>query len=189
MTDDLKELESHVDQFLAAAREQHAAHRTLPALALVYTIIDVVGSLERKEEEGTRKAFVRWVETNLLPDHRLPCTGLELYAARCGVLHSLTPDADLVTRGEARRLAYAWGKGSADDLREIAKRLKRADVVAIHVGDFIDAVEGAFRSYLQKVAADGERLKLALSRTSKWFANLPMEVAADFLQRTAGRAT
>ncbi len=183
----LDDLRAHVDQFLTAAREQHAARRTLPALALVYTIIDVLGSLERKEGEGTRKAFVRWVDTHLLPDELLPCTALELYAARCGVLHSLTPDADLVTRGEARRLAYAWGKGSAADLREIARRLKRKDVVAIHVGDFIEAVDTAFRSYLEKAGADKDRLKVALKRSSKWFANLPMEVAADFLRRTTGR--
>jgi hypothetical protein len=185
----LEDLKSHIDQFLTAAREQHAAYRTLPALALVYTIIDVLGSLERKEGEGTRKAFVRWVQAHLLPDELLPCTALDLYAARCGVLHSLTPDADLVTKGEARRLAYAWGKGSAADLGEIARRLKRKDVVAIHVGDFIDAVDTAFKSYLRELGGNEERLKVALKRSSKWFANLPMEVAADFLKRTAGRAT
>jgi len=85
-------------------------------------------------------------------------------------------------------LAYAWGKGSAADLREIVKRLDRKDVVAIHVGDFIEAVEVAFKSYLDELSTDEERLKVALKRSSKWFANLPMEVAADFLKRTAGRA-
>ncbi|SRR6266571_1558541 len=184
----LDDLKSHVDQFLTAARQQHASYRSLPALALVYTIIDVLGSLERREGEGTRKAFIRWVEAQLLPDELLPCTALDLYAARCGVLHSLTPDADLVKNGEARRLAYAWGKGSAADLREIAKRLKREDVIAIHVGDFIDAVDAAFRSYLA-LGADEERLKLALKRSSQWFGNLPIEIAAEFLSRTAGGGT
>lgn len=184
----LEDLKSHVDQFLTAARQQHEAYRTLPALALIYTIIDVLGSLERKEGEGTRKAFIRWVEAHLLPDELLPCTALDLYAARCGVLHSLTPDADLVRKREARRLAYAWGKGSAADLREIARRLKREDVIAIHVGDFIDAVDAAFKSYLEELGASEERLRLALKRSSQWFANLPMEVAADFLRRTAESA-
>jgi len=182
----LEDLKSHVEQFLTAAREQHAAYRILPALALVYTIIDVLGSLERKEE-GTRKAFVRWVDAHLLPDERLPCTALDLYAARCGILHSLTPDADLVTQGEARRLAYAWGKGSAADLREIARRLKRKEVIAIHVGDFIEAVATAFTKYIEELAADEGRLNMALKRSSVWFANLPMEVGAEFLRRTSGR--
>jgi hypothetical protein len=74
-------------------------------------------------------------------------------------------------------------------LREIARRLKREDVIAIHVGDFIEAVDAAFKSYLEELGASEERLGLALKRSSQWFANLPMEVAADFLKRTEGRAS
>jgi hypothetical protein len=183
----LEKLKSHLGKFFAAARAEHDAHRSLPSLALVYTIIDILGSLERVEGEGTRKSFVRWVDSYLLPNAGLPCNALDLYAARCGILHALTPEADLVKKGEARRLAYAWGTGSAEDLREIGKRLERSDVVAIHVGDLISGVHEALDRYLSAVSSDAKRLAEIDSRSSQWFAMLPLEIATQYLARTGGQ--
>jgi hypothetical protein len=39
--------------------------RFLPCLCLLYSGIDVVASLERRPDEGTKSAFVRWVEENI----------------------------------------------------------------------------------------------------------------------------
>ena len=81
-----------------------AKHRTLPALILIYATIDIVASLQRREGEGTRSSFVRWVESYLTPAAELDCSGIDLYAARCGILHTLTAEADLVHKGEAKRV-------------------------------------------------------------------------------------
>ena len=40
---------------------------------------------------------------------RFGVSGLDLYAARCGVLHTYTMDSRLSTEGKAKRILYAWG--------------------------------------------------------------------------------
>src|SRR5271167_3287926 len=92
----------HVIQQLEAIENCLANRRIVPCLCLLYTVIDVIASLERKPEEGTRAAFVHWVGENMLKTYPLPCTALELYAARCGVLHTFTPDSELSRHGKAR---------------------------------------------------------------------------------------
>ena len=62
----------------------------------------MASSLDRKEGEGTKAAFLRWCDSYLLASKALPCNSLELYGARCGVLHAGSPDSDLSRLGKAR---------------------------------------------------------------------------------------
>src|SRR4051812_8319969 len=99
----------------------------LPALILLYTGFDVMGSVESQPGEGTRASFTRWVEKYVLVQGTLPCTALDLYAARCGVLHTFTAEADLVANQKARRIIYAWGTGNQDDLQTAVQDLGKTD--------------------------------------------------------------
>jgi hypothetical protein len=62
-----------------------------PALILIYSGIDTVGWLDSSEDYATRTSFMKWVDAYLLQAKPLQCTALELYAARCGLLHTFTP--------------------------------------------------------------------------------------------------
>jgi hypothetical protein len=42
----------------------------------------------------------------MAPTAKLGCSPLELYSARCGLLHALTPETRLTKDGRARRFAY-----------------------------------------------------------------------------------
>jgi hypothetical protein len=181
----LSHVAAQVRELLAAARAEHAAHRCTAAVALAYMVIDVLGSLERAEREGTRWSFVRWVDAYLLPNDDIACTATDLYAGRCGVLHTLTPDADLIKRGEARRIVYAWGSGRVADLRELARRIDRDDI-AIHVGTLIEAVETGFERFVSEVEADPTRRAFVERRSAAWFGNLPVDVGAAILDATGG---
>jgi hypothetical protein len=69
--------------------------RVLPALALLYAGLDIVASLERAPDERPKPAFLRWVNSYMKPDERLGCTAVELYGARCGILHASSAESDL----------------------------------------------------------------------------------------------
>src|SRR5437016_5607270 len=94
--------------------------RFLPCLALLYTGLDVMASLESQPSEGTKAAFVRWVDKYFLKAQPLPCNATELYAARCGILHTFTAESDLSRQGKARMLIYAWGNAAVEDLAQTA---------------------------------------------------------------------
>ncbi len=103
----LKTFERHMDTLFGAINSCEANKFVLPALMLIYSGIDILASLERRKGEGTKASFTRWVDEYLLKAVSLPCTSLELYAARCGILHTLTPESDLSRKGKAREVGYA----------------------------------------------------------------------------------
>ncbi len=154
--------------------------RVMPSLVLLYTAIDVVASLERRHDEGTRASFTRWVDSYLLNRRSLGCTPLELYAARCGVLHTFTAESDLSRAGKTREVVYAWGNQKKEDLQE-AIRLTNRDWVALHVGDLIDAFREALLLYVEEIEKDPGRQKLVEKRAGVWLTNMNPELLHKFL--------
>ena len=74
-----------------------------PALILIYTGIDIAGWLDAESDDTpVQESFIGWAQRYLLSAKPLPCTAIELYSARCGLLHTLTPDSRLSTTGDAR---------------------------------------------------------------------------------------
>jgi hypothetical protein len=154
--------------------------RILPCLTLVYAGIDVIASLEKRDGERTKAAFVRWVDGYLLKAKPLPCTALDLYAARCGVLHTFTGESDLLRKGKVRRILYAWGTAEAADLTEASRGIGRLDV-AIHVRDLIDAFRTGLADYLDDVSKHPARQRTLEAGASLWFCHMDQSVVRKFL--------
>jgi hypothetical protein len=161
--------------------------RVLPALALLYSGMDIVAGLERASDEGTQAAFVRWSDRYLLPSGPLPCNSLELYGARCGILHTYTPDSDLFRKGRVRRIVYAWGKAVPASLDEAATRLNRTDMISIHVEDLLKAFRAAIFAWFNEIIQDPDRLAQVEKHTGLWFSSLPIEFLNEFLAQVPPR--
>ena len=156
--------------------------RVLPCLALLYTGLDVMASLDRQPHESQKAAFLRWVNRYVLRPQPLSCTAVELYAARCGILHAFTAESDLSLQGKARKLIYAWGSAAAEDLAKTTTLLKRDDLVSVHVRDLIDAFRHGIADYVQELESDGHRRDLAVSRAGLWFSNMQSDLIRQFLR-------
>lgn len=126
----------------------------LPTLALVYSGIDTMAWLGLPDEQHdvTGEDFIQWVDRYLLPGSGLGCAALDLYSARCGVLHSMSAESRAVRRGAAKRLLYAWGNHKAEDLQRMAD-LVDPSIMAVQV----EALVRAFRSAISTFAGDLER--------------------------------
>jgi hypothetical protein len=78
------------------------------AIILIYSGIDTMARLAMDAAKtGVEKSdFIAWVDRYI----HFPCkeqlTGLDLYAARCAVLHTYTTDSGLSRAGKARRIGY-----------------------------------------------------------------------------------
>lgn len=82
----------------------------LPTLVLLYSAIDISAWMTNEDPKaGVGKRFMAWVDQYLLKATPMDCTAADLYAARCGIVHTLSPDSDLSDKGKARRICYAWG--------------------------------------------------------------------------------
>jgi len=179
----LKTFERHMDTLFAAIDSCEANRFILPALMLIYSGIDIVASLERRKGEGTKASFTRWVDKYLLKTVSLPCTSLELYAARCGILHALTPESDLSRKGKARKVLYAWGTGKAPALQEAGKRLGY-DYPVIHLSQLKQAFRKGVDLFLKEASQDRERVKRISEGAGPWFSELSLQMVDTYLSHT-----
>lgn len=124
----------------------------MPSLILIYTLIDTLAWASSDKNTGVRKSFEAWVTKWLLSS--LPCTATELYAARCGILHTLTSKADLTKGGKVREIAYAWGTAKSENLQDVIEHFKNKQLVAVHVNVLFQAVRLAMVAMLEKSDAD-----------------------------------
>lgn len=69
----------------------------------------------------------------MLKPGTLSCTEADLYAAKCSVVHSFTPDSDLTKAGKARVIGYAFGSANVDKLDQAAVFAGQSDQVNVHV--------------------------------------------------------
>jgi hypothetical protein len=148
---------------------------------LIYSGIDIIASLERKKGEKTKDSFTRWVDEYLIKSVPLPCTALELYAARCGILHTLTDESDLSKKGHARKIIYAWGTGKAGDLQKTAQYLGH-NCIAIHISELIIAFKKGVEFFLKDVSQDPNRAKsISEKYADLWFSNTSLEQVDECL--------
>jgi hypothetical protein len=105
------------------------------AVGLMFAAIDALSALTRPIDSAdtSRSVFIDWTTRYLEPEKRLACTAEELYAARCGVLHTYSADSRLARTNGTRRLVYEWERGPrADEAAELPDNAIRVRVEALH---------------------------------------------------------
>lgn len=112
----------------------------------------------------------------------LPCTALELYAVRCGILHTFTAESDLSRSGSSPKLAYAWGTAKSGDLQTAARLLNRDDLVAVHVEDLVQLFRHGVADYLDEVSQDPAREATLQKQVSLWFTHLDKSIVENMVR-------
>jgi len=142
-----------------------------PALLLAYTLIDVAGWLN-SDEKSVKVRFTDWVEKYMFPNSTLLCSSLELYAARCGLLHNYSATSDL-TSTEVRRIFYAWRPSRVEDLANLIELYKQMrsrlgqdaeQIVALQAEDIISALQNGVNKFLSDIADDSDRATRAYAK-------------------------
>jgi hypothetical protein len=165
-------LKEHTEHLLGAISKCVRSGFHLPALMLIYSTIDVMAWLDRDEEANdvTRSDFLRWADTYLLPDSDLGCTAIDLYAARCAILHSYSAESRLTREGIAKTVYYAWGTAREETLRAaVAQSSLRGKVRVVHISNLLKALRKALAEFIH---ASGH-LPLIQERIAKFYTIAP----------------
>lgn len=108
-------------QIIAATELCIGANLNTPALILLYSAIDAASWLCAQDPTGPVKTyFVAWVEKYMLAAGRVECSALDLWAARCGIVHTLSASSRLSREGKVHEIVYVNRGGN----REILDRLE-----------------------------------------------------------------
>jgi glycogen debranching enzyme len=157
----------------------------IPALVLIYSAVDTTCWLDSTEAFSTRNDFIRWVENYLLKVKPMKCTAIDLYAARCGLLHTSTPDSQLSSSGKARVINYAWGKAKVEDVQRLIDLKNRSnESVAVHVNELYQAWLSGLALWGQDLDKDSDRSDRVLAKAKKFFAELGVGTMSEILSAT-----
>lgn len=158
----------------------------LPALVMIYTSIDSVSWLANNNPKlSVKDAFTKWVDEWMLKnqdiDKLINCSSKELYAARCGLLHTLTPESDLTQRG-VRKTAYSWGKAENSKLEElIVLQGQQNQITAVNLETLLNSFREAMADYLDHVYNNKELKDHFLEKAKLHFATLSIDKVDSFL--------
>lgn len=164
----------------------------LPALLLAYTLIDITGWLSC-DDGNVRERFTVWVDRYLLPNSSLRCNSIDLYGARCGLLHNYSASSDLSASGKARRLFYAWRPTPVADQAELISLYeemtvelgnKPEQIVAIQAEDLINALKMGVDKFLAEIANDPQRSARVYSKAE----NLMVEQSDSYMRELIAAA-
>jgi hypothetical protein len=154
------------------------------ALILIYSGIDTVGWLDSNEEFATKRSFTNWVDTYLLKVKPLACSSLDLYAARCGLLHTFTPESQLRSSGKARYICYAWGTAAVQDLKRTLELTNNSDkCVVVHVNDLVEAWQSGVLCFCEELDKDPDRKSKVCKKADRFFAELGLDTISNILSR------
>jgi hypothetical protein len=124
------------------------------AVALIYSCIDSLAALTRppNQPDTTRVEFINWVNRYLIPSHHLSCSAEDIYGARCGILHTYSPDSRMRRKGQAQALVYYWKSGPPPN----ATIPLPPDAIIIALEDLISTLEQAVENFLTDIAVDDD---------------------------------
>ena len=140
-----------------------------------------MASLDSVPDESNQASFVRWVDRYLLSDGSISCAALDIYAARCGVVHAFSADSKLHRDGRANRICYAWGIAKAEDLKRASAALGYQDL-SLHIDDLVIAFRRAVANHLDMIESDALARERFDNAIGMWFSNLNRRNMDDFLK-------
>lgn len=140
-----------MSDILVTVKDLLDKRRLFPALVLLYSALDILGSLIRPKTnaDSSSKDFQMWVNRYLLRDPLLPATSVDLWGARCGILHTNSPNSPKSRRGRSKSIHYVIGD---KDFAAFAQQTLPTDSPSVIVD--VDILFAAFTDGIAAFARD-----------------------------------
>lgn len=148
------------------------AGKWLQALVVLYSAIDTLAWSTRSGGDVTRSDFCDWVSAHMAPSNQLGCTAEDLYAARCGLLHSGASESRLSREGKATELWYATSSDRVAWLQKFASK-KGLSVKVLGITELVEAFADGARQFVEDLGADRQREEQVNDRVRRWLGFVP----------------
>ncbi len=176
MRSEFENLQENIIIHLAAIEHCIKKIFIIPGLILIYSGIDIMAWLYRPENQPDvqRLDFIEWSEKFLLPGSELSCDAIDLYSARCALIHSNIPKSRLTREGIAKQLSYAWGPAKVSVLQKVIEDKGTSSTdVAVHVDTLFEAFTKAIGNYMNYLSENPEKREIVLARAKLYYRNFP----------------
>ncbi len=168
---DFDALKNNLDNIIKSIELCLNAKLKIPSLILLYSGIDIIAWLNRpnSKEYSSKKYFINWADNYLLANPNIKCKAIDLYAARCAIIHSYSFSSRLSEEGKAKEIYYAWGKANVKSLQNDIDSRSKKNAIAIHINDFLEAFKEGVEKFKLFIKNDKEKGKIVCGRANKYF--------------------
>lgn len=142
------------------------------SLVIIYSTIDTCGLLDAPPQQtaASSTSFKDWVKKYVLVYPGLEFNEIDLWGARCAVLHTFTSESNLSNEGKARELQYYTGDKSAPHIQQFISFTKNHEGgkhLPVHYGDLAEAVFDGMKAFIPDLAASCQTSPAHLARLRK----------------------
>jgi len=139
----------------------------LASIILMYCYINAMASLTmpEKQKKVTGKDFKEWVKKYMKADSNQPYQyrGVDLWGARCGLVHRYQPHSNLSDKGECKLFLYTSRKN------HVYNPSKSENVVIISAPRMVRDFYGAMKNFMGDLLKDGELIEKTNRRFQRLF--------------------
>jgi hypothetical protein len=144
----------------------------VPALVVLYALVDGMAWLYMPDgqDDVTKVDFEAWARDFLDPRARLHCTKMDLYGARCAVVHSQIMDSRLARQSSATHVWYQIQRDGI--LLAPLRQVSNAEPVTTGVEQLADTVGDGVAQFLRRVSEDSDLRRRVEGRVALYFDEL-----------------
>ena len=145
--------------------------RLIPVLILVYSGIDNISNLVETENKPAGQIFKDWVKRWMLTKYPLPCNELDIWSARCGLVHQQVSESNLTRGGSAKEIFYSHGGADPEDLQLVISKARR-NAVTVVIEDLIYSFKNGMIDCVNEIENDPIRKNSFEMKVAKLFVSV-----------------
>lgn len=168
-----EKLHSFISEQIEALRLLGDNKLFIPYLMITYTIMDIFADItgDHVRDKYIGKRFEAFA-TKYLMKHLSDVTTDDLWGARCGLLHTGTPESDKSRNGVARQILYSWGAADISLVKKLAAKEGKPKYVALSIDSLSIALIKALEDILTEIENDHHLRTKYGSKIKKFYANV-----------------
>jgi hypothetical protein len=105
------------------------------------------------QEDTSGAVFKDWVNTYMLPGSGLSCNAEDIWAARCGILHTLSLASRQSRKGKTKKIAYLDKQSGVDRLQKLTDS-KGHDVLVVSLQNYLKAFFTGIVKFMEEILSD-----------------------------------
>lgn len=151
--DPLQLMNNRYEEIVLALNLCQEKNLVLPTLMILFTAIDSAGHLY-SNNKSVRKRFIEWVDKWMIGDNKQSFSSIDLYSARCGILHTLTANSSLVDERKAKKGIYIYKDATEDETINALGKEILTEYFVVKIEDLIKLFYKGFLNFFDTILKD-----------------------------------
>ncbi len=127
----------------------------IPSLCLIYSGIDSIAWVA-SGDIGVKDRFMKFVDDHMYVEKPLMPKSIDLYAARCSILHTMTHESRLSNEGVASLVSYSYGNVDNAPLQKSIDILRPGEIVTVHISDLRESFRLGIAHFMENEGMNEE---------------------------------